>query len=101
MKFRTDPAQFRGSIAPIITPFNDDGALDLQSLRGLVRCQLDSGSHGMPIGGSTGGPSAQLTAERLQAIHAVADEVGDAVHSVRHRLNKMDETLELTVGARS
>jgi hypothetical protein len=46
VKFRSDPAAIRGSIVPVITPFTDDGALDLESLRGLVRWQLESGSHG-------------------------------------------------------
>src|SRR5690606_37353058 len=64
MKFRSDPAQIRGSIAPLMTPFTSDGAVDHESLTNLVNWQLASGSHGISIGGSTGEPSAQTVAER-------------------------------------
>ncbi len=100
MKFRTDPARIRGSIAPVITPFTDDGALDLESLGGLVRWQLESGSHGISIGGSTGEPSAQTAAERIEAIRAVATEVDDAVPFLPGTGSaKLDETLEVTAAA--
>ncbi|MEV1295313.1 4-hydroxy-tetrahydrodipicolinate synthase [Pseudonocardia sp. NPDC049635] len=101
MKFRSDPATIRGSIAPVITPFTADGALDLASLRGLVRWQLESGSHGVSIGGSTGEPSAQTVAERIEAIRTVAAEVDDAVPFLPGTGSaKLDETLEITAAAR-
>ncbi|BBG00091.1 MULTISPECIES: 4-hydroxy-tetrahydrodipicolinate synthase [Pseudonocardia] len=101
MKFRSDPVRIRGSIAPVITPFTDDGALDLASLRGLVRWQLESGSHGVSIGGSTGEPSAQTVAERIEAIRAVAAEIDDAVPFLPGTGSaKLDETLEITAAAR-
>ena len=59
MRFRSDPSRIRGSIAPVVTPFTADGALDHDGLRRLIEWQLDSGSHGISIGGSTGEPSAQ------------------------------------------
>ncbi|MEU5598373.1 dihydrodipicolinate synthase family protein [Streptomyces sp. NPDC020298] len=43
MKFRSDPSAIRGSIAPVVTPFTADGALDHDSLRDLILFQLDSG----------------------------------------------------------
>ncbi|TCK21133.1 4-hydroxy-tetrahydrodipicolinate synthase [Pseudonocardia endophytica] len=101
MKFRSDPARIRGSIAPVVTPFSDDGAPDLASLRTLVRWQLDAGSHGISIGGSTGEPSAQTVAERIDAIRAVAAEVDDAVPVLPGTGSaKLDETLEITAAAR-
>jgi 4-hydroxy-tetrahydrodipicolinate synthase len=101
VKFRNDPARIRGSIAPVITPFTDDGALDLNSLRGLVRWQLGSGSHGISLGGSTGEPSAQSPAERIEAIRAVAAEIDDAVPFLPGTGSaKLDETLEITAAAR-
>ncbi|GAA4673027.1 2,4-dihydroxyhept-2-ene-1,7-dioic acid aldolase [Pseudonocardia yuanmonensis] len=101
MKFRSDPARIRGSIAPLITPFTEDGDLDLDSLRRLVRWQLESGSHGVSIGGSTGEPGAQTVAERIAAIRAVAEEVDDAVPFLPGTGSaKLDETLEITAAAR-
>ena len=41
MKFRSDPARIRGSIAPLVTPFTASGAADHESLRAMVRWQLD------------------------------------------------------------
>ncbi|MGW7596069.1 dihydrodipicolinate synthase family protein, partial [Streptomyces rubiginosohelvolus] len=100
MKFRTDPTQIKGSVAPVITPFTSDGALDLPSLRGLVRRQLEAGSHGISIGGSTGEPGAQSVAERIEAIRAVAEEVADAVPFLPGTGSaKLDETVEITAAA--
>ncbi|AEA23579.1 Dihydrodipicolinate synthase [Pseudonocardia dioxanivorans CB1190] len=101
MKFRTDPARIRGSIAPVVTPFTADGAVDTESLRGLIRWQLDQGSHGISIGGSTGEPAAQTAAERIAAIRITAEEVADAVPFLPGTGSaKLDETLEITAAAR-
>lgn len=102
MRFRSDPARhLRGSLAPVITPFADGGELDLGALRALVRWQLDSGSHGVSIGGSTGEPAAQSSAERIAAIRAVADEVADRVPFVPGTGSaQLGETLEVTAAAR-
>jgi dihydrodipicolinate synthase/N-acetylneuraminate lyase len=60
MRFRSDPAKIRESIAPVVSPFTADGAPDTEGLRGLIRWQLESGSHGISLGGSTGEPSALI-----------------------------------------
>jgi len=65
MRFRGDPSSLRGSIAPVVTPFTDAGELDLPGLRRLISWQLNSGSHGISLGGSTGEPSAQTAQERI------------------------------------
>jgi 4-hydroxy-tetrahydrodipicolinate synthase len=100
MRFRADPARITGSIAPVVSPFTADGEADLGSLRGLIRWQLESGSHGISLGGSTGEPSAQSVAERAAAIKAAADEIADRVPFVPGTGSaKLDETLELTAVA--
>lgn len=101
MKFRTNPSSIKGSIAPVITPFTADGAVDHDGLRNLIRWQLASGSHGISLGGSTGEPSSQTIEERAEAIRTAADEIGDRVPFVPGTGSaKMDETLELTRAAR-
>ncbi|MQA11010.1 MAG: 4-hydroxy-tetrahydrodipicolinate synthase [Pseudonocardiaceae bacterium] len=101
MRFRGDPWQIKGSIAPVITPFHESGTLDSESLRRLVRWQLANGSHGISLGGSTGEPSAQTTAERAAAINEASAEIGDAVPFLPGTGSaKLDETLELTGIAR-
>ncbi len=100
MKFRSNPASIGGSIAPIVTPFTDDGAVDHVGITNLVRWQLEAGSHGISIGGSTGEPSAQTVEERIAAMRTVAEAVGDQVPFVPGTgTAKLDETLELTQAA--
>ena len=100
-RFRSDPATIRGSIAPVVTPFTDDGTLDLDSLRGLVRWQIESGSHGISLGGSTGEPSAQTVDERILAMTTAAAEIADRVPFLPGTGSaKLDETLRLTEAAR-
>lgn len=100
MKFRSDPAAVRGSIAPVVTPFTAEGALDLDSLRALVRWQLDQGSHGVSIGGSTGEPGAQSAQERIAAMTAVAEVTADRVPFLPGTGSaQLEETLLLTAEA--
>lgn len=97
MKFRSDPATIRGSIAPVVTPFRDTGELDTVGLRRLIAWQLANGSHGISLGGSTGEPSAQTLAERAEAIAVAAEVVADQVPFLPGTgSTKLDETLELT-----
>jgi 4-hydroxy-tetrahydrodipicolinate synthase len=101
VKFRADPSTIRGSIAPVVTPFTSEGEVDHDSLRGLIRWQLESGSHGISLGGSTGEPSSQSVAERIAAIRMAAREIADEVPFLPGTgSHKLDETLELTVAAR-
>jgi len=97
MRFRGDPGKIRGSIAPVVSSFTADGAPDLDGLRALIRWQLQAGTHGISLGGSTGEPSAQTTEERAAAIKAAAAEVNDRVPFVPGTGSaKLDETLALT-----
>jgi 4-hydroxy-tetrahydrodipicolinate synthase len=101
MRFRSDPSQIRGSIAPLVTPFTDAGDVDHDGLRTLVRWQLAAGSHGISIGGSTGEPSSQTVAERAEAIRTVAAELDDRAPFLPGTGSaKLEETLELTAVAR-
>jgi 4-hydroxy-tetrahydrodipicolinate synthase len=101
MRFRSTPSALRGSIAPLITPFTVDGQLDGESLQRITSWQIDSGSHGISIGGSTGEPSAQTNAERILAIRTVAATVADRVPFLPGTgAAKIDDTLEITGAAR-
>ncbi|MBA4866613.1 4-hydroxy-tetrahydrodipicolinate synthase [Streptomyces sp. PSKA54] len=100
MKFRSDPSAIRGSIAPVVTPFTEVGEVDHDSMRALIRFQLESGSHGISLGGSTGEPSAQSVAERIAAMRTAVEEIGDRVPFMPGTgSHKLDETLELTAAA--
>lgn len=100
MTSRRDPHSIRGSITPLMTPFDADGSVDHRSLANLVNWQLASGTHGISIGGSTGEPGAQSIGERLAAIETVVSEVAGRVPIVAGSgTAKLDETIELTGAA--
>lgn len=101
MKFRSDPSTIRGAITPLVTPFNDDGSVDLEAVGRLVEWQLEQGSHGISVGGSTGEPTAQTVQERTQVMQAAAAAVADRVPFMPGTgTARLDETLELTAAAR-
>jgi 4-hydroxy-tetrahydrodipicolinate synthase len=98
--FASDPSSIRGAITPLVTPFHADGALDLQTLGRLVDWQLEEGSHGISVGGSTGEPTSQTVAERIAVMQAVAAAIDGRVPFLPGTGSaRMDETLELTAEA--
>lgn len=100
MRFRSDPAQIRGSIAPVVTPFDRDGAVDLEALAGLIEWQLESGSHGISVHGSTGEPSTQSVEEREAVLETAARTVADRVPFFPGTgSTHLEETLQLTAKA--
>lgn len=90
----------RGSLVPLVTPFHR-GQIDEPRLLQLIDWQIESGSHGLVIAGTTGEPSALSLDEREHLIDI-------AVKAVRKRLplivgtgtNNHAETLRLTRFAR-
>jgi 4-hydroxy-tetrahydrodipicolinate synthase len=92
-----DPSSIRGAIAPLVTPFAEDGSLDLDSLGRLVEFQLAHGSDGISVGGSTGEPTSQSVAERVAVMRAAAAAIGGRVPFLPGTGTAiMSETLELT-----
>lgn len=100
MRFRSDPGSIRGAINPMITPFHDDGSLDLDALGRLIEWQLEQGTHGISVGGSTGEPTVQTLEERKRVIAAAAEAIADRVPLLPGTgASRLDETLELTAAA--
>lgn len=92
-----DPSTIRGAITPLVTPFHADGSLDLESVGRLVDWQLNEGSHGISVGGSTGEPTSQTISERLEVMRAAAAAIDGRVPFLPGTGSaRMDETLELT-----
>lgn len=48
------PVELAGSLCAIVTPFDADGALDLPAFARLLDYQLDGGTQGIVVAGSTG-----------------------------------------------
>lgn len=57
----------KGSIPPIVTPFKE-GAVDYDTYARLVEFQVENGSHGVLVNGTTSEPSTLTTAERNRLV---------------------------------
>jgi 4-hydroxy-tetrahydrodipicolinate synthase len=97
MAIRRDPATIRGSIAPLVTPFTEEGAIDEAALRRLINWHIEYGSHGLSVTGTTGEPSALSLTEREHIMEVAANEIGGRLPFVPATgTNNYDETLYLT-----
>lgn len=71
--------RLRGSISPIVTPFDSNNQVDLQAMSGLIEWHLESGSHGISVTGTTGEPSSLTLAEREMIMEHVIRTVNQRV----------------------
>ena len=62
-----DLTKLKGSIPPLITPFSN-GEVDYDAYAGLVEFQIDKGSHGILVNGTTSEPSTLTTEERNRTV---------------------------------
>jgi 4-hydroxy-tetrahydrodipicolinate synthase len=66
-----------GVITAMVTPFDDDGAVDLEAARSLASRLIDNGSHGVVVAGTTGESPTLSAEEKVELLAAVLDEIGD------------------------
>lgn len=86
----------RGSIVPLVTPFRD-GEVDEASLGELVEWQIQSGSHGISVTGTTGEPSSLSRQERERVLQTAVEAVAGRVPLLAGTgSNNHDETLHLS-----
>lgn len=87
----------RGSICPVITPFHLDGTIDIEAFQDLINWQIENGSHGISVTGTSGEPSSLTTIERKRVMALAKEAISGRVFftpgtgSTNH-----DETMELT-----
>jgi len=94
---RRDPSRLRGSIVPMVTPFREDGSIDDRTLVDLIEWQIESGSHGISVTGTTGEPSSLSLEEREHVMEVAARAVAGRVPFVPGTgTNNLDETIRLT-----
>jgi 4-hydroxy-tetrahydrodipicolinate synthase len=94
---RRDPSTIRGSIVPIVTPFTDSLEIDEKTLADLIEWQIDSGSHGISVTGTTGEPSSLSLEEREHVVETASKTVDGRVPFVPGTgTNNLQETLRLT-----
>jgi 4-hydroxy-tetrahydrodipicolinate synthase len=89
--------RFRGSIAPIITPFDQNDNIDENTLKDLIQWHIASGTHGISVTGTTGEPSSLTLDERIRVMEVAKETINGRVPfipgtgSTNHQ-----ETLHLT-----
>ncbi|ALE76430.1 dihydrodipicolinate synthase [Pseudonocardia sp. EC080610-09] len=93
-----DPtSRLRGSIAPLVTPFHDDGAVDHATLRALIDHHVEQGSHGISVTGTTGEPGALTLDERLETIEVAAESLDGRLPFVPGTgTHQLPETIAIT-----
>jgi 4-hydroxy-tetrahydrodipicolinate synthase len=89
--------EIRGVITAMVTPFADDGALDLDGARRLAAYLVGNGSHGLVVSGTTGESPTLTDDEKIALLEAVLDEVGDRATVISGTgSNDTRHTVELT-----
>ncbi len=71
------PERSDGVITAMVTPFEADGALDLEAARRVARHLVENGSHGVVLAGTTGESPTLSDDEVMRLLDAVLDEIGD------------------------
>ncbi|HEU5422969.1 MAG TPA: 2,4-dihydroxyhept-2-ene-1,7-dioic acid aldolase [Nitrolancea sp.] len=96
MASRNSRKELKGSIVPLVTPFKH-GQFDEAAFRELIEWQIESGSHGISMTGSTGEPAALTPEEREHVIATTVSAVRGRVPVVAGTgTNNFDETVRYT-----
>lgn len=91
---------FKGSFVALVTPFQDDGAVDTKKLLELVDFQIEKGTHGIVPCGCTGEAATLTHEEQEAAIKAVIKHVSGRVPVVAGTgSNNTAEAVRLTKSA--
>jgi 4-hydroxy-tetrahydrodipicolinate synthase len=63
-------------LTAIVTPFHEDGSVDVDAFRALARYLVDHGSDGIVVAGTTGESPTLTDDEKLTLFEAAVDELG-------------------------
>ena len=88
-----DDVDWQGYFPAFVTPFTEDGALDLETLAALVEHYVDQGMHGIVVNGTCGEWFSQTHDERRTVAEAA---VGAAAGRLRVLVGCTDYTAEQT-----
>ncbi len=67
--------KLKGIYTPVVTPFDEAGEIDLESLADLVERLVGAGVHGLISGGSTGENYAETVEERVEIARFITERV--------------------------
>jgi 4-hydroxy-tetrahydrodipicolinate synthase len=92
-------------LTAIVTPFREDGSVNLESFRRLSANLVDNGSDGLVVCGTTGESPTLSDHEKLKLFAAAVDEVGDratvvagtGTYATAHSVHLTEEATKLGV----
>ncbi len=92
-------------LTAIVTPFREDGSVDLEAFRSLGGFLLDNGSDGLVVAGTTGEAPTLSDEERLALYEVAVDAVGDrgtvvagtGTYSTAHSIHLTERAHEIGV----
>jgi 4-hydroxy-tetrahydrodipicolinate synthase len=90
-------------LTAIVTPFRDDGSLDVDAFQRLAQHLVENGSDGIVVAGTTGEAPTLSDRERLELIGAAVDAIGDratvvagtGTYSTAHSVHLTEQAHEL------
>jgi 4-hydroxy-tetrahydrodipicolinate synthase len=90
-------------LTAMVTPFREDGSVDLDCFRALARHLVDNGSDGLVVTGTTGESPTLTDDERFALYTAALEEVGDratvvvgtGTYDTRHSVHLTEKAHEL------
>ena len=92
---------FQGSIVAIVTPMRDDGAVDFDALKKLVKFHIDAGTDAIVSVGTTGESATLSMAEHSEVIRQTIEYAAGAIPVIAGTgANSTTEALELTENAK-
>ena len=88
---------FKGAITAIVTPFKENGELDLESLKGLVEFQIKNHIDGIVPCGTTGESPSLNEEEHVEVVKTVVDAANGKVPVIAGAgSNSTEHAIELT-----
>ena len=78
----TPTAPFGRVLTAMVTPFTDDGKVDVEGAQRLAAHLVEHGHDGLVVSGTTGESPTTTDEEQLAVLHAVLEAVGDRAHVV-------------------
>jgi 4-hydroxy-tetrahydrodipicolinate synthase len=75
---RLDPGFLTGSVPPLVTPFRD-GSVDYDAYAQLVEFQVQNGTHGILVNGTTAEPTTLSGEERNQLVRVALDAAAQRI----------------------
>ncbi|MEU8570137.1 4-hydroxy-tetrahydrodipicolinate synthase [Streptomyces pathocidini] len=78
----TPQTPFGRVLTAMVTPFTDDGAIDIDGAQRLAAHLVEAGNDGIVVNGTTGESPTTSDAEKSRLVRAVAEAVGDRAHVV-------------------